>query len=89
MNLKYYEVTIYDDKDNLVERVTIIGMEEMNLRYMKRITGGDPECKIRRLLDWSNRPRDIADPWFSGDFEAAWRDIGEGCAALLDALTGK
>ncbi len=67
----------------------LIGMEEMNLRYMKRITGGDPECKIRRLLDWSKRPRDIADPWFSGDFEAAWRDIGEGCAALLDALTGK
>ncbi|MBQ2545495.1 MAG: low molecular weight phosphotyrosine protein phosphatase [Clostridia bacterium] len=64
----------------------LIGMEEMNLRYMKRIAGGDPENKIRRLLDYSERPRDIADPWYSGDFEATWRDITEGCAALLDAL---
>ena len=65
----------------------LIGMEEMNLRYMKQICGGDPENKIRRLLDCSDRPRDIADPWFTGDFEKAWRDISEGCAALLSALT--
>ncbi|MBE6726530.1 MAG: low molecular weight phosphotyrosine protein phosphatase [Ruminococcaceae bacterium] len=67
----------------------LIGMEEMNLRYMKRIAGGDPERKIRRLLDWTKRPRDIADPWYSGDFDATWRDLTEGCAALFDALREK
>ncbi len=65
----------------------LIGMEEMNLKYMKDICGGDPEGKIRRLLDWSQRPRDVADPWFTGDFGTAWRDISEGCAALFAALT--
>ena len=65
----------------------LIGMEEMNLRYMKEICGGDPAGKIRRLLGWSTDPRDIADPWFTGDFESTWRDISEGCAALFAALT--
>ena len=65
----------------------LLGMEEMNLRYMRRICGGDPEKKIRRLLDYAKNPRDIADPWFSGDFESALRDISEGGAALLAALT--
>ena len=65
----------------------LLGMENMNLQHMRRICGGDPEHKIRRLLDYADDPRDIADPWFSGDFESAWRDIAEGCAALLAALT--
>jgi protein-tyrosine-phosphatase len=65
----------------------LLGMEEMNLDHMKRIFGGDPEGKVRRLLDYTERPRDITDPWFSGDFDAAWRDIAEGCAALFDTLT--
>ncbi len=65
----------------------LLGMEEMNLGHMKRIFGGDPEGKVRRLLDCTECPRDISDPWFSGDFDAAWRDISEGCAALLNALT--
>ncbi len=67
----------------------LLGMEEMNLTHMKRICGGDPDGKIRRLLDDSSRPRDIADPWYTGDFETAFRDISEGCAALLRALTGE
>lgn len=65
----------------------LIGMEEMNLRYMKQICGGDPDGRMHRLLDWTEKPRDIVDPWFTGDFDAAWRDISEGCAALLGALT--
>ena len=64
----------------------LIGMEEMNLRYMRQICGGDPEGKISRLLDWGKNPRDIADPWFTGNFDVTWRDITEGCAALLGAL---
>ena len=43
--------------------------------------------KVHGLLDWSPRPRDIADPWYTGDFETTFRDIWEGCTALLEALT--
>ena len=65
----------------------LLGMEEMNLRTMKRICGGDPEHKMRRLLDCTDRPRDIADPWYSGDFDSTWDDISEGCEALFRELT--
>ncbi|MBQ3276133.1 MAG: low molecular weight phosphotyrosine protein phosphatase [Oscillospiraceae bacterium] len=64
----------------------LIGMDSANIRNMARIAGGDPEGKIRRLLDYTGRPRDVADPWYTDDFETAYRDIQEGCAALLDAL---
>ena len=50
------------------------------------ITGGDPDHKIHRLLDFSARPRDIDDPWYTGDFDTAWNDIVEGCEAFLDWL---
>ncbi len=65
----------------------LVGMETRNLAAMRRICGGDPQGKIRRLLDWSDRPRDIADPWYTGDFRTASADIEEGCEALLAALT--
>ncbi|MCC8105274.1 MAG: low molecular weight phosphotyrosine protein phosphatase [Clostridiales bacterium] len=61
----------------------ILGMEELNLRYMLRILGGDPEHKVRRLLDFSVRARDIADPWYTGEFDRTYEDIIEGCDALL------
>ena len=61
----------------------LLAMDSENLRGILRITGQDPEDKVRRLLDLSSRPRDIADPWYSGDFETAYRDILEGCTALL------
>ena len=67
----------------------LLGMEEMNIEHMLRICGGDPQGKIRRLLDYSDRPRDISDPWFTGNFEASWQDITEGCDALLRRLTNK
>lgn len=59
----------------------LIGMDSRNLYNMERIAGGDPEGKIRPLL-----PRDVADPWYTGDFEATWRDCLEGCRALLADL---
>ena len=65
----------------------LIGMEETNIRHMLKICGGDPDHRIRLLLDFTDSPRDIADPWFSGDFETTWREISEGCAALFAALT--
>jgi protein-tyrosine phosphatase len=53
---------------------------------MNRICGGDPEMKIRLLMDFTDEPRDVADPWYTGNFEATWRDVSEGCQQLLDYL---
>ena len=64
----------------------LIGMDRMNLSNMARICGGDPEGKIHRLLDFSDRPRDIADPWYTGNFDLTYDDVDEGCDALLEHL---
>lgn len=64
----------------------LFGMEQWNVSRMKQICGGDPEHKIHLLLEKSPRPRNIDDPWYTGDFDAACRDITEGCRLLLDAL---
>ena len=61
----------------------LVGMDTWNIRNMKAICGGDPEGKIRQLLDFTSRPGDVADPWYMGDFEATWRDVLEGCQGLL------
>lgn len=63
----------------------LVGMDGANLRNMSRICGGDPEGKLRLLRDYTGRPGDVADPWYTGDFEATWRDVLEGCQGLLDA----
>ena len=63
----------------------IVCMDHANVRNASRITGGDPENKIRLLLDFTDRPgREVADPWYTGDFDATWRDVTEGCAALME-----
>ena len=59
-----------------------------NRRSMTRLFGGDPEHKVHLLLDYAPRPGSVADPWYTGDFETAWRDISAGCAGLFTALTG-
>jgi protein-tyrosine phosphatase len=64
----------------------LIGMDSANLRNMRRMCGGDPEGKISLLLDHTNRPADVADPWYTGDFEATWQDVLEGCSCLLEKL---
>ncbi len=64
----------------------LIGMDRMNVANMRRIAGGDPCGKMCRLLDFAANPRDIADPWYTGDFNAAFADICEGCTALLKRL---
>ena len=64
----------------------IIGMDNSNLRNMQRICGGDPEGKMSRLLEHTNRPGDVADPWYTRDFSATWRDVNDGCRALLEKL---
>jgi len=65
----------------------LIGMDSANLRNMRRICGGDPEGKIRLLMDFTERPGDVADPWYTGDFETTWRDISAGCRGLLEWLS--
>ncbi|MGN0985734.1 MAG: low molecular weight protein-tyrosine-phosphatase [Candidatus Enterenecus sp.] len=61
----------------------LVGMDQANLRNMRRICGGDPEGKLSLLLDWTGRPGEVADPWYTGDFDETWRDVEEGCRALL------
>ena len=65
----------------------LIGMDFANLRNIERICGGDPENKIRLLLDFAGRHDEVADPWYTGDFQATWDDVSDGCAALLAELT--
>ena len=64
----------------------ILIMDRNNERNIRRIVRSDPQQKIRRLMDYTDRPRDVADPWYTGDFEQTWQDINEGCRALLDAI---
>ena len=67
----------------------LIGMEESNVRNILRIVGQDEENKIFRLLDFSNNPRDIADPWYTGNFDKTYEDIIEGCEGLLQYILKK
>ena len=64
----------------------ILAMEQRNVMNIHRIVGQDPDYKVHRLLDYSKHPRDIADPWYTGDFELTYADVYEGCKALLNAI---
>ena len=63
-----------------------IGMDSANIRNMLRIFSGDPAGKVHKLMDYTTRGGDVADPWYSERFDVAYRDIYEGCTALLDAI---
>lgn len=67
----------------------LIGMDDWNIRNMTRIAGGDPEHKICKLLEFAGSKRDIADPWYTGNFDVTYEDIMEGCRALLEKLEPK
>ena len=77
------QMTAADDR----EYDLLIGMDSANLRNMRRICGGDPEGTIRLLMDFTERPGDVADPWYTEDFETTWRDISAGCRGLLEWLS--
>ena len=64
----------------------IIGMEDDNIRNIMKIIGSDPDGKVFKLLDFAGRDDDIADPWYTGNFDETWDDVLEGCTALLDEL---
>lgn len=62
----------------------LIGMDAANIRNMNCIAGGDPNGKIYKLLTFAGSGRDVADPWYTGDFDVTYDDILEGCEAFLD-----
>ena len=65
----------------------MIGMDTENLRDMRRICGGDPKGKLHLLMEYAHRPGvEVADPWYTRDFEATWRDVEAGCTGLLEQL---
>lgn len=64
----------------------IIGMEEYNIKEILKIVGKDEQNKIYKLLDFTNNPRDIADPWYTHNFDSTYNDICEGCTELLKKL---
>ena len=64
----------------------LIGMDTWNIRNMQRMLGGDPEGKIYKLLTFTNSERDVADPWYTGDFEATYQDVMAGCKGLMRHL---
>ena len=66
-----------------------VGMDSANIRNMHRIFGSDPEGKIVKLLDLADRGGDVADPWYTGKCEVTYRDVTEGCEALIKYFVGK
>jgi protein-tyrosine phosphatase len=73
-------------KSDYEEYDLLLCMEEYNIRNLKRIIPADPNKKIHLLLEFSAKPRDISDPWYTGDFDRAYEDITEGCKGLLEHL---
>ena len=65
----------------------LIAMDDRNLRNMERFTGGDPDGKVSMLMDYTDRPGEVADPWYTGDFQATWDDVYDGCSGLLEELS--
>lgn len=70
----------YDDFD------LVIGMDEANMRNMGRMLGGDAEGKLHKLLEFAGSTRDVADPWYTGDFDTTYEDVCDGCVGLLAYL---
>ena len=64
----------------------LIGMDTANIRNMHRITGGDSKDKIYKLLAFTQNARDVADPWYTGDFDTTYRDVVAGCEGFLEFL---
>ena len=64
----------------------IIAMDRFNLKNMTRFVGNDADNKVSLLMDFTNRPKDVADPWYTGDFDETWNDVYEGCVGILKKL---
>lgn len=73
-------------RDDYEKYDLFIGMDDANIRNMHRMLGGDPQGKIHKLLSFAGRDASVADPWYTGDFDSTFRDVWEGCNALLRTL---
>ena len=73
-------------KQDYVDYDYLIGMDTANIRNMNCIAGGDPDGKIHKLLTFAGSGRDVADPWYTGDFDATYRDVLAGCEGLLEYI---
>ena len=67
----------------------IVAMDKSNLRNLRAMLGDDTQGKISLLMDYTSRPADVADPWYTGDFQATWEDVNEGCSKLLTFIMDK
>ena len=82
----YEVITVRMTKADYDKYDYIIGMDQYNMTNMLRIVGNDKKHKLSLLLDYTNRPGSIADPWYSGDFDATYKDVLEGCLGLLEHI---
>ena len=73
-------------KEDYLSYDYLVGMDTANIRNMNRIAGGDPDEKIYKLMTFAGSSRDVADPWYTGDFDTTYRDVIEGCQAMLEHL---
>ncbi len=67
----------------------LIVMDHNNLRNLRRMMGEDTENKVHLLMEYTDRPGEVADPWYTGDFEETWRDVLDGCSGLLQYICGE
>lgn len=94
---KLRSVGIYSDdkrsqqyrKENYQEYDYLVCMDKNNVKDAKRISGGDPDHKIRLLLEYAKENRDIKDPWYTDDFEVTYKDVVKGCEGLLEHILAK
>lgn len=73
-------------RDDYMKYDYLIGMDTANIRNMNRIAGGDPDGKIYKMLSFAGSGRDVADPWYTGDFDATYEDVLAGCEGFLEYL---
>lgn len=83
------KTAVHMEKSDYNKYDYIIGMDSANIRNILRITGGDPENKVSKLLEFSGEDRDIADPWYTGNFDLTYEDVVKGCKALVLHLTNE
>lgn len=73
-------------KDDYDKYDLFIGMDSANIRNMTRIFGSDPQNKIRKLMEYTSRGGDVADPWYNGNFDVTFRDVSDGCYELMKII---
>lgn len=80
------KTAVHMEKSDYLLYDFIIGMDSMNIKNIMRIIGSDPEGKVSKLLAFAKEDGDIADPWYTGDFDATYRDVLRGCIGLLERI---